>query len=108
MNPKRAKRGLARIPPGFRKCVAESEACPRFASLAAALAILTASQLCGQTEWPSYGHDLGSTRYSPVAQINTSNVSKLVRVWTFHQNPDALPTPAVVTSTARVNVQMPP
>ena len=76
-------------------------------SLVGVLAILAASRLCGQTEWPSYGHDLGSTRYSPVAQINTANVSKLVRVWTFHQNPDALATPAVVTSTARVNVEMP-
>jgi quinoprotein glucose dehydrogenase len=28
-------------------------------------------------EWPTYGADLASTRYSPLDQINASNFSKL-------------------------------
>jgi len=28
-------------------------------------------------EWPSYGGDIGSTRYSPLDQINAANFNKL-------------------------------
>src|SRR5262245_45422323 len=42
--------------------------------------------LFGQTDWPTYGHDPGSTHYSPLKQIDTTNVSKLTRAWTFHMN----------------------
>ena len=38
--------------------------------------------LCAQ-EWPTYNHDLAGTRYSPLVQINTGNVSKLAPAWTF-------------------------
>jgi quinoprotein glucose dehydrogenase len=34
-------------------------------------------------EWPSYGGDTGSTRYSPLDQINASNFSKLEVAWRF-------------------------
>src|SRR5258708_695372 len=34
-------------------------------------------------EWPSYGGDLGSTRYSPLDQINASNFNKLEVGWRF-------------------------
>src|SRR3954453_16412935 len=37
-----------------------------------------------QTDWPSFGHDPGASRYSPLKQINISNVSRLQRAWTFH------------------------
>lgn len=37
-----------------------------------------------QTDWPMYGHDPGATRYSPLRQINTSNIDRLQRAWTFH------------------------
>ena len=40
-----------------------------------------------QTDWPTYGHDLAGTRYSPLKQIDTKNVSNLVRAWTYHMNP---------------------
>jgi glucose dehydrogenase len=39
--------------------------------------------LHSQTDWPVYGHDPGGMRYSPLKQINTANVSKLVRAWTY-------------------------
>ncbi len=34
-------------------------------------------------EWRVYGGDAGATRYSPLDQINRSNVSKLEVAWTF-------------------------
>jgi len=47
------------------------------------LAVLVASVLNAQTNWPGYGHDKGGQRYSPLTQINTGNVSRLVQAWTF-------------------------
>lgn len=38
-------------------------------------------------DWPMYGHDEASTRFSPLTDINVSNVSKLQRAWTFHMKP---------------------
>jgi glucose dehydrogenase len=35
-------------------------------------------------DWPVYGHDAAGTRYSPLKQINTANVSRLQRAWTYH------------------------
>src|ERR1700682_6228260 len=35
-------------------------------------------------DWPSYGHDAGGMRYSPLTQINRDNVSQLKVAWTFH------------------------
>src|SRR5580658_247090 len=34
-------------------------------------------------EWPSYGGDLASSRYSPLDQINAGNFSKLQVAWRF-------------------------
>ena len=34
-------------------------------------------------EWPTYGGDLGNTRYSPLDQINAENFSKLEVAWRF-------------------------
>jgi len=35
-------------------------------------------------EWRFYGGDAGGTRFSPLQQINRSNVAKLQRAWTYH------------------------
>ena len=35
-------------------------------------------------DWPAYGRDPGGTRYSPLDQINTKNVSTLQPAWTYH------------------------
>jgi glucose dehydrogenase len=43
----------------------------------AALMVALASIAQGQTDWPMIGHDAGGTRYSPLKQINSKNVSKL-------------------------------
>ncbi len=37
----------------------------------------------GQTDWPNYSHDAGGSRFSPLQQIKTTNVSKLKLLWTF-------------------------
>ena len=34
-------------------------------------------------EWRSYGHDPGGMRFSPLKQINRTNVQQLQRAWTF-------------------------
>jgi len=35
-------------------------------------------------EWPFYGHDAGGGRFSPLTQIDRSNVARLAPAWTFH------------------------
>src|SRR5690606_7026147 len=35
-------------------------------------------------QWVSYGQNPGSTNYSPLDQINASNVATLKRAWTFN------------------------
>ena len=36
------------------------------------------------TDWPFYGHDSGGMRYSPLKQIDRTNVTRLRRAWTYH------------------------
>ena len=48
----------------------------------------TTSAVRGQTgarngEWRTYGGDLGSTRYAPLAQINGANFGNLQIAWRF-------------------------
>ena len=57
--------------------------------LLVAVALLCVSRgVLGQSgarngEWPTYGGDLGNTRYSPLDQINAENFSKLEVAWRF-------------------------
>jgi glucose dehydrogenase len=34
-------------------------------------------------EWPNYGNDPGSSRYSPLTEINKDNVTNLRVAWTY-------------------------
>src|ERR1044071_1181464 len=34
-------------------------------------------------DWPMYNHDLGGTRYSPLTQINATNVSNVKLAWSY-------------------------
>jgi len=34
-------------------------------------------------DWPSYNHDMASTRYSLLTQINAKNVGTLKSAWTY-------------------------
>ena len=47
----------------------------------------TAAQEADAKEWPTYGHDSGGMRYSPLTQINTSNVNGLSVAWVYHMKP---------------------
>ena len=38
-------------------------------------------------DWSSYNRDLAGTRYSPLTQINTANVSTLVESWSYRLRP---------------------
>jgi len=65
--------------PGFRKTLWA-------ALLAGALAPMPGKAL---EEWPTYGHDYGDTRFSPLAQITPANVASLKVAWTYHMLADA-------------------
>ena len=53
-----------------------------------AVLLLSLSALASaQTDWPTFGHDSGGNRYSPLKQITPQNVTKLTRAWTYHMNP---------------------
>jgi quinoprotein glucose dehydrogenase len=43
----------------------------------------TARIASGDDDWPSYGRDPGGGRYSPLAQINRTNVDRLQVAWRF-------------------------
>jgi quinoprotein glucose dehydrogenase len=53
--------------------------------------VLTPSGTLGQsqTDWPMFGHDSESTRFSPVSEINADNVHSLTRAWTYHMKKDS-------------------
>ncbi len=42
-------------------------------------------------EWPTYGHDPGGQRFSPLTQITPANVDRLQVAWVYHMRP--APTP---------------
>jgi len=50
-------------------------------------------------DWPMYAHDLASTRYSTLAQINAKNVTSLARSWTYKLGAGGETTPIVVNGT---------
>lgn len=64
---------------------------PVIASLALLATIATSAraQLPAPTEWPAYGRDAGGSRFAPIAQIDRSNVQRLVPAWTFNTGEDA-------------------
>lgn len=59
-------------------------ACLRLVCCGALAAALAVAQSAPGASWPAYGHDNAGTRYSPLAQINRQNVSRLQVAWVFH------------------------
>lgn len=49
----------------------------------AVIVVAALAALYAQSDWPLYRHDTSGTGYSPLKQIDTANVAKLVRAWTF-------------------------
>ena len=63
-----------------------------------------------QTDWPTFGNDLGGQRYAPLTQINAGNVTRLVRAWTYHMKPTNAEAPNAETgppAAARVAAAIP-
>jgi quinoprotein glucose dehydrogenase len=48
---------------------------------------VTTATYAESKEWPTYGHDSGGMRYSPLTQITPANVSNLQVAWTYHLKP---------------------
>lgn len=46
-------------------------------------------------EWPTYGHDPGGMRFSPLTQVTPANVSQLKQAWVYHLRPPGPITPVV-------------
>jgi len=57
----------------------------------AGLGAISAIQSAPSTEWPTYGHDSGGMRFSPLTQITPANVAGLKVAWTYHMKPPAPP-----------------
>jgi quinoprotein glucose dehydrogenase len=61
---------------------------------AVALAQSSRGQAAGpSTEWPTYGHDSGGMRFSPLTQITPANAARLKVAWVYHMKPAGAPTP---------------
>src|SRR2546422_1221336 len=48
-------------------------------------------------DWPTYNRDLAGTRYSPLTQINSKNVSQLKLAWSYRPSDTGGPASAQVT-----------
>jgi quinoprotein glucose dehydrogenase len=67
---------------------------------------IAAAQGVGATEvgeWPTYGHDPGGMRYSPLAQIDTTNVARLAVAWTYGMRPASAAPPADAAASGDVD-----
>jgi quinoprotein glucose dehydrogenase len=53
----------------------------------AVLLLILGVTAAAQTDWPTFGHDLASNRFSPLRQITPENVTRLARAWTYHMDP---------------------
>src|SRR5688572_20732135 len=62
------------------------------AILGAFVALVSARQQGGgrdpAADWPTYNRDLAGTRYSPLTQIDTTNVARLTPAWSYRLRPE--------------------
>ncbi|MEO7368396.1 MAG: PQQ-binding-like beta-propeller repeat protein, partial [Gemmatimonadaceae bacterium] len=56
----------------------------RSASPAVSADSAMARSMSDDSQWPSYGRDYSNRRFSPLTQISTTNVNRLVVAWTYH------------------------
>jgi quinoprotein glucose dehydrogenase len=52
-----------------------------------------ASQPPPSKEWPTYGHDSGGMRFSPLTELTPANVGKLDVAWVYHMKPAGMTMP---------------
>lgn len=60
--------------------------------LVLALGVESASWAADPSDWPTYGHDAGGMRYSPLTQITPANVARLKPAWTYRLQANAAAT----------------
>ncbi len=53
-------------------------------------------------DWPAYGGDAGAMRYSPLTEINRTNVAELAPAWTWETGEEPLPGPRLPVPGERV------
>ena len=75
----------------------------RQVALLLVLISVAVSPAFSQTDWPTYGHDPGGQRYSPLKQIDPANVSKLKVAWVYHMRPSNAPAVMTPACTGRSN-----
>jgi quinoprotein glucose dehydrogenase len=56
--------------------------------------LVSCASIAAETEWPTYGHDRGAMRHSPLRQITPKNVATLAPAWTYHLRKTQGDTPA--------------
>jgi quinoprotein glucose dehydrogenase len=71
----------------FEKLLLASTAICLASCAAAGAQTLKPETYAASTEWPSYGHDDGSARFSPLKQITPANVGALKAAWTYRLKP---------------------
>ena len=59
-------------------------------------------------EWPTYGHDPGGMRFSPLTQITPANVSQLKVAWVYHMRPAGAIAPAARGAAGPEGEALPP
>ena len=69
-------------------------ACVTFALLAPTTVLAQTKAPDLSKEWPTYGHDSGGMRFSPLTEITPANVAKLKVAWTYHMKPEGYVSPA--------------
>src|SRR5215472_4974494 len=69
-------------------------ACVFVTSRGAALAQNAHQTSQASKEWPTYGHDPGAMRFSPLTQLTPANVSQLKVAWVYHMRPPGEIAPA--------------
>jgi len=72
----------------MKQIVRRASTCASLVGVVVLAAAMTGQIVLGQSgakngEWPTYGADLGHTRYSPLDQINAGNFSTLELAWRF-------------------------
>ena len=85
-----------------RRALARAGTCALLASVPLPAAAQTADG------WPLHGHDLGGQRYSPLVEIDTASVGRLVPKWTYHSGVTATfqATPIVVDTVMFVSLPL--
>jgi len=56
---------------------------PFFLSVLLGICVLAKSKTSADGDWPAYGRDPGGSRFSPLNEINRSNVTSLKIAWTY-------------------------